>query len=469
MLSPKQIADAIYTKQNLTRIAEDKERYMIYNGRVRDTIKEAIQREFFLPETVRELIGRIIPLNIMQKIVNKLATVYKQEPRREPIDGNEADLTNLDSLISVFNLNHKMMQANRYFKLTKNVIIEPYVHLGIPKIRTLPSHTYTPLSDDLVEPENPTVFVKHISMGNQDQKEDVHVVWSETHHYTMNGVGEVIVDPNNPDVVNIYGVIPYVYVKESDDLIIPISDDDLMRMQIVICLLLTDLAFASKYQAWSIIALINASTEKLSFNPNSVISLQSQNGETPDIKVVKPELDSDALLRMVEALLGMLLTTKSLSVSTVTGQLQAANAASGVAKILDQSESTEDKEVQISYFTVAEKLLWGKLATSIYPVWVQTGQLAPEFASMALSQEFELAISFPSQKVVISEAEAVELEIKKLDNGLTTHHMAIQAINPEYTTEEVDQVLHEIAAEKKIEMQVIDEAANDGSQDQVIN
>jgi len=468
MPSPKQLIDVIYDKGNIDRIAEDQERYLIYNGKVRESVKRAIQDEFLLPETVSELINRVIPLNITQKIVNKLATVYKAEPRREPLSGNEVDLENLDALVTALSLNHKMMQANRYFKLHKHVALEPYAHLGQPKLRVLPSHTYTPYSDDAIEPENPTAIVKHIVMGSQDRKDDLHVVWTETEHYTMNGAGDVIVDENNPERGNPYGTIPIVYVKEADDLLVPIQDDDLKRMQVVICLLLTDLAFASKYQAWSIIALINASTEKMSFNPNSIVTLNSQNGEQPDIKVIKPQLDSDALLRMVEALLGMLLTTKSLSVSTVTGQLQAQNASSGVAKILDQAESTEDKEVQVSFFTVAEKTLFEKLASKIMPVWIEQGMLSPKYASLALSTDFELAISFPDQRPVISEADKVELEIKKLDNGLTTHHMAIQEINPEYSTEEVQQVLAEIRKEREDAMTQVAEVAS-GSEAQTLN
>lgn len=441
------IIDQIYNDNNVRRIADDKERYMVFNGHVRESVRKAIEKEFLLADTIRELTNRIIPLNITQKIVKKLATVYKEAPRREALDGNETDSEGIELLESAMSLDHVMIQANQYLKLVKHTVLELFVHKGMPRIRALPSHTYTPLSDDQVDPATPTVIVKHIVMGSQDKADDMHVVWSDTEHYTMNGKGDIITDPYNIDGVNPYGTMPFVMIKESDDLLIPIQDDDLLRMQIVICLLLTDLAFASKYQAWSMIALINATTDKVAFNPNSVITLESRNGSEPDIRVVKPELDSDALLRMIESLLGMLLTTKNLSVGSVTGDVSAQSAASGVAKILDNAESTEDKELQTQYFSKAEKELWLKLAHFIMPVWVGTQMIDPEFA-VRFSDSFELSIQFPDQRPAISEKERVDIEIQKLKNNLTTHYLAIQEINPEFTSDEVTQVLNEIKREK---------------------
>lgn len=443
MPSPKELIDLIYSSQNKARILHERTLYMIFNGHVRDSVKEAIEREFLLPETVRELTNRIIPLNITQKVVKKLATVYKEGPRREDKNGNEADTQLMEEWVAAWNLNHKMLQANQYFKLCKHTLLEPFVHKGAPYLRANPAHTYTPFSDDMVRPECPTGYVKHLEFGHQDAQDDRHIVWTDTEHYLMNGKGEIIPMEGNEGNVNPYGILPFVYIKEAEDQLIPISDDDLLRMQIVICLLLTDLAFASKYQAWSIIALINANTEKLSFNPNSVVSLESKNGSDPDIKVVKPQLDSDALLRLIESMLGMLLTTKSLSVGSVTGQVQAAQAASGVAKVLDQAESTEDKETQVMYFEVAEKELFVKLAYSLLPIWASQGVLETDFVSQ-FSSDFTPAISYPEQKPVLSEETRVNLEISKLNNRLTTRFMAVQSINPDFSTDEVEQVLNEI-------------------------
>lgn len=449
MLNTKALIEAIYSQENLNRIKSDYERYIIYNGKLKDIIRQAIQNEFLLPETVRELVGRIIPINITQKIINKLASVYREEPAREALDYNESDQENIDDVEQYFDLNKKMKQANRYFKLFKHVAFEPYqTSKNEPAFRVITSHTYTPYSDDPIEPYKPNVFIKHLYFDANERQNDRHVVWSDEFHFTMDGRGEIIPDENNQENINPYGVIPIVYVKDSDDQLIPIQDDDVISMQIAICLLLTDLAFATKYASWSILYLIGANSEKLSFNPNSVVNLPfNTDGTKPEIGTIKPSLDTDSMLRQVETLMGLLLTTKSLSVNGALPGLTVQNASSGVAKMLDNAESTEDRKDQISFFELAEKELFEKLAHSIYPVW-NLSPMEPEFKKV-FTDTFELSISFPELRQSTSEKEQLDIQIAKLDNNLTSHEMAILALNPELTNEQVVDIMNDIKKEKE--------------------
>ena len=204
-------------------------------------------------------------------------------------------------------------------------------------------------------------------------------------------------------------MIPFTYIAESDDgNLIPISDDDLVNMQIAIDLLLTDLAFASKYQLWSILAFIGADSENVDFNPNSILSLPADSS----VQVIKPDLDSDKALAMVEQLVGLLLTTKNLSVGDVSGKLSTSNAASGVSKMLDSAETTEDRKDQQAFFSNAEKEFWRKFAHNILPVWVNQGRIDKRFAG-SFSDDFELSIRFADPRPFIGDRERVELEEKK--------------------------------------------------------
>ncbi len=453
MLDTKPLIEAIYSQENLERLNSDYLRYKIYNGKLKEVIRTAIQKEFLLPETVREMSDRIIPINITQKIVNKLAAVYREKPLREAADYNEKDQENIDALEGILGIDHKMKQANRYFKLHKHVAIEPYLSSEFePELRVLPSHTYTPYSDDPIEPYKPNVFIKHLSFTNDPEK-DRHVVWSKDFHFVMNGKGNIIFDENNPEALNPYGEIPIIYVKDSDDQLIPIQDDDLVSMQVAICLLLTDLAFATKYASWSVLYIIGADGAKLSFNPNSVISLpMSPDGTKPEIGTIKPTLDTDSMLRQVETLLGLLLTTKSLSVNGALPGMSANQASSGVAKILDNAESTEDRTDQIAFFEKAEHELWELMAHKMFPVW-NSQIIEPEY-KFVFSEAFELSISFPELKISISESEQVDIQVKKLDNKLTSHEMAISALNPELTQEQVKQVILDIKKESEMIMDI---------------
>jgi len=442
MLNSKNIAEIIYSRSNLKRIQSDKMRYEIYNGKLREYVETAIRREFILPETVSELINRIIPINITQKIVNKLAGVYINEPKREAVIYSIADQEAIDQIEDLFRLNVTMKHLNRMFKLCKMAAIEPFLYKGKPSLRCLPAHTFTLIGEDLICPEIETIFIKHISMGGADKKTDLHAVWSESEQYTMNGEGEIL--PQD-DYVNAYGVIPFVVIKDTPDLLMPIQDDDLLSMQIAINLLLTDLAFATKYQAWSLIYLIGAKAQNIKFNPNSVISLDYLDTEgkvKPEIGMIKPTIDIDGMLKEVEALLSMLLTTKSLSVNSVS-LMGSGNVSSGVAKILDSAESTEDRQDQIAVFSTAERSLFNIFTRNILPIWKNSNAINPIY-ELDFSFDFELSVSYPDMSPPVTEKDEVEIEKMKVEAGLTSKRESIKKLNPEKNEDQIDALIMEI-------------------------
>lgn len=457
MPSPKELADYIYTTSNTDRINADLTRYEIYNGKLRGTIEKAIRNEFILQDTVKELINRVIPINITQKIINKLGAVYLSQPLREPASLDEIDQASINTLEQTMELNTRMKFLNRMFKLSKMAAVEPYLNdQGIPALRILPSHTFTPYSQSQIEPEKPTHMIKHVAFTG-DKDKDRHIVWSETEHYMMTGEGIVIPNPLNPDNANPYGAIPIIYIKDGFDRLIPLQDDDLISMQIAICLLLTDLAFATKYQAWSLIYLIGAKSEKLSFNPNSVISLDFlPDGQEPKIGAIKPTVDIDAMLREVEALVGLLLSTKNLSVGSVSLKLEGGSAASGVSKILDQAESTEDKQDQLQYFSDFEKQLFDVLAKNVIPYWNENNLVNPKVV-LEFSPDFELSISYPDQKPAITEKETVEIEKAKVEAHFTSQRSAIAAVNPELDSDQIDALIEEIKQDQIRELEIMNE------------
>jgi hypothetical protein len=446
----KEIIDRVLSAENRRRIEQDKRRYKVYQGKLKDEIVQHLRKEFVLEKTVASMMHRIVPINITQKIINKLAMVYRESPERRPSEESEADQALIDAYVRSMLLNQKMKFANRYFKLMKHVALEPFVNRdGKPSLRVLPSHTYTPISYDELEPERPTAFVKHVRTDVEDAKEMRFHYWSDEQFLILDGEGSIVLDEmrvdDNQDGVNPYGKIPYVYLAENDDgKLIPIADDDLISMQFVISTLLTDLTYASKYQAWSIYVLTGVDqSQKVEMNPSAVLTLP----EGASLDAIKANVDINQMLSQVETLVGMLLTTKNLSVGDISGQIQANSAASGVAKMIDRSETTEDRMDQEQYFINAERKLWDLLAHHMVPVWNDRRLLAEDMTG-TFSPDFEIQVHFPDQKPHVSDKELIEIQIMKLDNGLTTKKRAIQEIYKDMTSEEVDQLLNEIEEDK---------------------
>lgn len=465
-MTDKETIEYVQSYNNRERVSEDYNRFLVFNGKVKEIVRKAISKEFELQETVDELSGRIVPINLVQKIITKLAMVYKQAPYRKPLYRDPGDQELLDLYTTVLKMNMNGKLANRFFKLHKHTVWEPFLdYEGIPRLRTIASHMYTPISEDPIQPGRPTKFVKHIYTYGSDLKKHRYQIWTDEEFKIVDGNGYVLKSEmdqlNNRDGINPYGKIPFIYIAENDDgRLIPISDDDLINMQVVINLLLTDLNFASKYQLWSLLVLKNSDgTSKISFNPNSIINLPPG----AELDVVKPDVNIDAALRQVEALVGMLLTSKNLSVGDVTGQVSAAQvSASGISKMVDRAESTEDRQDQEAYFIDAEKRFFNLFAHYMLPVWVDQNVLHREYIGK-FTDEFEVSIQFQDPRPFLGDKETIEVEKMKMDNGLTTRFQAIKNIHPDLESSEIEDLISSIDKEKAESIRRLQEGLN-GSQ-----
>jgi hypothetical protein len=430
----------------------DEDRYLIYNGQILEILLEAIRKEFKKPETILELGHRLVPINIVQKIINKLGMVYKTKPARASVDRNEEDNEFINLLEDAMNINQRMKEANRLFKLNKRCLVEPYLNNeGIPSLRTLPRHTYEVFSDSRVSPEKPDTIIK-VLQDDIDPVKQKYIAWTKDEMRLFDGKGSILVDEmmaiNNPSGINPYKTLPFVYINESSLSVNPLPDDDLLRMGVALPIVLSDLTLGSKYQAWSLIYTVGMEGD-IPSSPNSVIHLDfGPNGEKPEIGTVKPNLDIDGVLRLVEFLLATLLSTKNLSVGSIAGKLEAKSFASGVAKMLDQAESIEDREDQQDFFVRAEKELWDKLAFNMIPYWRRNKMLSGEL-NRDFSQAFELGIIFPEPKILMTQKEKLELSRLKLQGEIkfSTLKRELAVLYPNMTQEEIEQLLIEIKEE----------------------
>lgn len=448
----KDIANNVCSTHRREARMEDYKRYLMFNGKTADIIKEAICREFKNPETVNELIARLIPINLTQKIITKLAGIYVQSPLRATKDENETDGKLMEQWVEVLNLNQRKKEANRYFKLYKRNLEETFVdESGTPHVRNLPRHTYEVFSMSTLTPNRPDVVVKILKDDKVNSKMKL-AVWSSESHWICDGVGDVIQadmdEMNNPYGVNPYGVLPFVYINESSDSVDPLADDDLLKMSVAIPLILTDICFATKYQSWSLIYTIGYSGN-IPSNPNSVVPLDyGPEGQTPSIGQIKPEVDTDKVLTLVKSLMAMLLTTKNLSIGALKMNLDSADVASGISKMIDSADSVEDKTDQQAFFEKAEKELWALLSKTMIPYWRSNGLLRDDLNS-EFSPAFEMDIFFMQPKIMISEMEQIEISKARLDAGFSTLDYELSQIYPQLTAEQREELAENIREEKQ--------------------
>jgi hypothetical protein len=131
------------------------------------------------------------------------------------------------------------------------------------------------------------------------------------------------------------------------------------------------------------------------------------------------------------------------------GDLNAENVSSGISKIVDESDTVEDRQAQIPFFINAEAQLFDLIINHLHPYWKATGQIDQ---SLDWSQGVTVQTLFPEQYPLVRRSEIVDVAIKELNSGLITKKLAVQRLNPEMTEEEVDKLLAEIDAERVIEI-----------------
>jgi hypothetical protein len=236
----KYIAEAVNEPYRVEARKNDFWRFLIFNGKIKEIVKETISKEFKKPETIYELYARLVPLNVLKKIVTKLAGVYIESPVRSSSDQNELDEEFIADLEEAMALDVRMKEANRYFKLFKRNLMQIYIDNGKPQVRNLPRHTYEVFSMSGTTP-NKVDAVCVILQDSKEKDEQRLAIWDNDSYFIVNGKGDVQQKEmnalNNPKGVNPYKILPFVYTNEASYSVDPIQNDDLLWMSIVIIIL----------------------------------------------------------------------------------------------------------------------------------------------------------------------------------------------------------------------------------------
>jgi hypothetical protein len=212
--------------------------------------------------------------------------------------------------------------------------------------------------------------------------------------------------------------------------------------------MLTDLNLAAMFQSFSIIYGIDLDDEGLKYAPNAFWKLKSDptSDKKPELGTIKPQVDYDQVLRLIEAELSLWLGTKGIRASTV-GALQKENISSGISKIIDEMDTFEARQKQVETFTTAEQQLWDLVLNYMHPHWSETGMIdnPARFTPTA-----EIKVTFPAQLPTQSRGVLVTDLKNEYSAGFISRRRAMIKLNPEMTSDEVDELMAEIDAERTV-------------------
>lgn len=417
------------------------------------------------PNSYLSIQSRVSPINILRRVVDKLSKIYSKPPIRNLSVNTDRDKAIFSMYDKYIQPNNAFGMANSLFNLFKNTLVEPYIYEGKPYVRVIPSDRFFVYSNNPVDPNCPTHILKYMGeMKVNGETTKIIYAYTDDEFMICNEKGEPIQqlmnEINNPDGVNVYGKLPFVYINRSHHRIIPTIDTDTLKMSKLIPVLLSDLNFAVMMQSFSVIYGIDVDFENLEMSPNAFWSLKSDKAsdKNPQLGTLKPQVDITQVLDFISAQITLWMQTKNIKAGAID-TLTVQNASSGIAKAIDEIDTAEDRTEQTKYFKKAEEQFWNLIINYMHPVWVT----APDFEIKALfSPMQEVSVQFPEQKPIVDETAVIDNAIKKYQGGFISKELAVQEMYPEKSKEEIDDIIMEASNEQEV---VVENNSNNNGDD----
>ena len=419
-------------RMNADRIKTNSALFDIYEGDLLRFVKKALKIELHR-QSYEQASPRISPININRRLVNKLSKVYSHPPER--YTRNPANEPILEFYSKKMDIDNVFRDCNVFLNLHRYCLLQPYFDpkTMLPRARAIPASRFIAISTDKIDPARPTHIV--LFMGQRDGEAEFWI-YSEEELVKVLANGQVLQRSTND-----LGRLPFTYVNRTKYSVMPAPDEDLMQMSVLIPTLLTDVNYATKFQAFSIIYGIDLQMENMELGPSNIWSFKSdpERDVKPDINVLTPKAAVEDMMDSVESQLTMFLESRNIK----WGQGKVESSRSGVALMLQNIDITDDLRDQQVVFQHAEDDFWS-LISDLHPMWVSEYE---EFKRQIRGDDLDVIVEFPEVKLVNTEDEVLEREVKKLENGLSTRRMSLTRLYPAKTPEEIEMMAADIEAE----------------------
>lgn len=406
---------------------------------------------------------RIAPINILRRLIDKLSKIYNKSPKRIIVDGKEQDQELLDFYVEQMQIDEIMNTSNELFNLHKTTTIEPYIEKGFPRLRPIPSDRAIWYSNDRINPTNPTHFIKFLGEMEVNFKvQNVYYVYTDTEFMVVDAefkpIPQMMAALDNPQGVNPVGEIPAIYINRSVFSICPPVDTDLDKMVKLFPVLMSDLNFAVMMQSFSIIYGIDVDNQNVVMSPNAFWTFESNptSDKTPQIGQIKPQVDISEVISFISSQLQLWLNSRNVRPGTIGGP-NAESSASGISKIIDESDTSEDRERQAKFFKRAEEDMWELIIKKLHPMWRKADLID---TNLDWSPNVKIEVEFPEQLPLIDRTAVLDDAIKEIGAGLTTRLISIQRLNPGMTETEAEELLAKIEEDKQTQVIETDDDAD---------
>ena len=331
-----------------------------------------------------------VSVNYLEKIVDAKTKIYTFDVTRTVANATEQAL--LDKLVAGAGLNTHMGNANQYFNASKSVLVELYLNrYGVLSVRPIPNSNFFVYSDDFIEPNLPTAYIKIIKSAKNSDGKTVDIL----HIYTDTEFMIVTTDSKVQRYIeNIWGVAPFTYINKEAYELYPTLDMDSLQNVININAIETNAVVCTFYQGHPVRWIKNFDKKKSSIdiNPDAILILNGVEGSdrTPEIGEMGSSLDPGKATALATHLLNNVLFKHDINPKDAVQ-----TGSSGIALQLKDINMLENRKAQIEIFTPAEQELLYKMCI-MHNVMVQEklGGAKTPVGTFNINKDFAIEVEY---------------------------------------------------------------------------
>jgi hypothetical protein len=491
----KRIIQEIESGENQQRKNEAFRRHQCFKDKTNHYVAELLLSQLEA-ETVKEMLYALSNISITKKIIDKLARVYNNGVKRE-VTGDQTSTDKIQKLDKALSLTTELKKTNRFLRLQKNTALylkpcpvempdgskkwtikpepmNPYLYDVIENnydrtkamVYVLSDFKPTSMRYSEIDPGKRPSGMSVALPGNgvdgmiADTPSDknqgdrkTYIFWSNKYHFTCDDQGTIIaVDGGEVDNANPFGLCPIVnFAVDQDGNFWAEGGGDIIDGSILINAVITHTIHTGVVQGYGqFYAIGEGLPRSIKVGPTRAIIAEYKKDEQakPEFGYLNANPQLADLQKLIEMYIALILTTNNLSTSGIQAQLTGAqNLASGVALIIDKSESLEDVQDQQQVFVDKEPKIF-KVLSAIVKTY--GADMVDELKGLDLPEKFEenFSAKFNEQQAILTEKEKLENLKLRSELGLDTMIGLLMREDPTLTEKQAEEKLEKILREK---------------------
>ena len=359
-------------------------------------------------------------INVTKRIIDRVSLVYMKPPTR--IYSKE------DTPFLFHHKDFKLQRAERMCNLLDAVLIKPcmrYSDKNEQHIEYDIIHDYEPIFGD--DPLKPEAIVYPIASKDTvfDDTPELWVYWDKEHTYTFDNNGKIYTDELNPDMINPYGVLPFVECwrdgKPESSYLDTDASSDLIQTNLLINVAETNKNANIMFQSFGYIYVTGSMIEKdeLEVGADKISFL----GSDGTMNLVSPPNTVESITSAVTTAYKMLAQNYHIDISFVEGS----TAVSGIALKL--------RGIELQDHRISDVIKWREVEKQLFEL--ERLMIAVDFGKDAGELE---KIDFEESMEVLSDTEQRDKWEWELSKGLIDEADILMQKDPDrFDTREVAQ------------------------------